>query len=119
MKKEYIVIKAYENSNTDPIVLNKGDVVQLGEKSKTDGPWPNWVYCISNRSGKAGWTPIQVLQIGKETGVAITEYTAKEMTVDIGDVLYGDKELNGWLWCLRKTDREEGWVPKDCLNHIK
>ncbi|MCT4542407.1 MAG: SH3 domain-containing protein [Vallitalea sp.] len=115
MIKEYVVITPYESENTDPIKIKKGDTVQLGEKSNDNGPWPNWIYCISNRTGKEGWTPVQVFQIEHGTGVVTTDYDAKEMTVAVGDTLYGDIELNGWIWCERKADKEVGWVPKNCV----
>lgn len=119
MKESYLVVQSYENENADPIELKIGDSVKLIEKSNDNGPWANWIYCVSDRTGKAGWTPIQILQIEGETGVSTAEYIAKEMTVAEGDVLTGDHELNGWLWCIREADGESGWVPKNCLNHPK
>lgn len=115
MEKLYTVIKDYKCNIDNPIKLNKGDFVQLGEKSANNGPWPNWIYCISKRTQKEGWTPIQVLQIENEFGIAISDYDSKEMTVVKGDKLYGNIELNGWIWCRSKTYDEEGWVPKECL----
>ena len=118
MKNAYIVIQEYENSNPDPIQLNIGDVVTLGEKSSDDGAWANWIYCVSHKTGKSGWTPVQALQINESVGIATKDYHAKELTVSIGDIMIGDYELNGWIWCLREKDGESGWVPKDCLNPI-
>lgn len=115
MEKQYTVIKAYLCENETPIQLSKGDTVHLGEKSNDRGPWPNWIYCISKRTHKEGWTPIQVLQIENGVGIAISDYDAKEMTVSEGDELVGSTELNGWVWCVRETDQEAGWVPKYCL----
>lgn len=111
--------KTYVNSNANPIELTVGDVVRLGEKFKDDEMWPNWVHCVSIRTGKSGWTPIQILQIDGETGVATTDYTAKEMTVSVGDVVNGQHELNGWLWCIRKFDGQSGWVPQNCLKQTR
>lgn len=119
MQKTYIAIQEYENSNEDPIELKIGDSVILGEKSDDNGDWANWIYCISNRTKKAGWTPVQILQIDAETGVATADYIAKEMTVSVGDILIGDNELNGWLWCIREADGESGWVPQNCLEQVE
>lgn len=115
MQNTYIVTQEYENSNTDPIELKAGDVVNLGEEFKDDDMWPNWIKCVSRKTGKSGWTPIQILQFDGETGTAVTDYTAKEMTVAVGDMVNGDNELNGWLWCVRESDGQSGWVPKKCL----
>lgn len=119
MQNIYIVIQKYENSNAAPIELILGDVVLLGEEFKDDEMWPNWINCVSIRTGKSGWTPIQILQIDGETGVATTDYTAKEMTVSVGDMLNGHNELNGWIWCVRESDGQSGWVPEKCLKQIK
>lgn len=119
MEKHFIVIKAHMSDNPCPIKLNKGDTVQLGEKSDNNGPWPNWIYCISNRTKSEGWTPIQMLQIENDLGVALSDYDAKEITVTEGDELIGTTDLNGWVWCTRKIDGEEGWVPKECIEYLK
>ena len=116
--KNYIVIEGYENSNKDPIELKIGDIVQLGEKSDDNGPWANWIYCVSDRTAKTGWTPVQILQRDGKKGIAKADYIATEMTVSIGDTLIGDAELNGWIWCIRKADGESGWVPQKCLSVV-
>lgn len=116
MQKTYLVIREYENSNTNPIELKAGDEVSLGEEFKDDEMWPNWIHCVSKRTGKRGWTPIQILQIDGGTGIATAEYTAKEMTVAVGEVVSGYQELNGWRWCVRDSDGQSGWVPQNCLN---
>lgn len=115
MQKKYIVIEDYKNSNEDPIELTAGDSVRLGEKSDNDGPWANWIYCTSDRTGKSGWTPTQILKMDGLVGVATSDYVAAELTVAVGDILIGDIETNGWLWCIRETDNDAGWVPLNCL----
>lgn len=119
MNKTYIVIQKYENSNTDPIELKLGDEVHIGEEFKEDETWPNWVKCVSKRTGKSGWTPLQILQIDGDIGITTIEYTAREMTVAVGDVVNGYNELNGWIWCARESDGLTGWIPQNCLNEIK
>lgn len=119
MHHTYIVTHKYESSNADPIELTAGDAVRIGEEFKGDENWPNWVNCVSLKTGKRGWTPIQILQVDGETGVATTDYTAKEMTVSVGDVVTGHNELNGWIWCVRGFDGQSGWVPKSCLKETR
>lgn len=115
MQRTYLVIKEYENSNGNPIELKAGDEVRIGVKFEDDGTWPNWIHCVSKSTGKSGWTPVQILQINGKSGVAVTDYTAKEMTVTAGDVVTGYQELNGWLWCVRQSDGQSGWVPANRL----
>lgn len=115
MIKTYVVTEEYINSNENPIELKSGDYVKVGEKSDESGPWANWIYCTSNSTGKSGWTPVQILKIQGESAIAITDYTAMEMTVVVGDIVESDHELNGWLWCTRKSDRQSGWVPRSVL----
>lgn len=117
MQKSYIVIQENINSNENPIDLKMGDVVSLGAKSENDddGQWENWIYCVSMRTGKKGWTPVQILKIDNQSAIVTTDYIATEMTVSSGDILIGENELNGWIWCVRKADGESGWVPQNCL----
>lgn len=118
MHQTYILVREYENSNPDPIELKKGDVVKLGETFTDNALWPNWINCVSGRTGKSGWTPMQILQVDGETGMASTDYTAREMTVEVGDMVMADRELNGWRWCVRESDGESGWVPEMCLKRV-
>lgn len=115
MPRAYIVTQGYENSNTDPIELKAGDTVRLGEKFTGNGLWPNWIYCVSEKTGKGGWTPAQILLANGESGVAAADYTAKELTAAAGDTVNGYDELNGWIWCVRTSDGQSGWIPKSCL----
>lgn len=118
MAKMYIVKQEYQNSNTDPIELKSGDLVSIGEEFKDNSMWPNWVNCVSKKTNKNGWTPIQILQINGSTGIALCDYSAKEMTVAVNDVVSGFKEMNGWIWCIREADKENGWVPASCLERV-
>lgn len=119
MQRTYIVVQEYKNSNPDPIELNMGDIVCLGEEFKDNEMWPNWIHCVSKRTGKGGWTPIQILQIDGGTGVATADYTAKEMTVAVGEAVNSDRELNGWFWCVRQSDGQSGWIPQNCLKQTR
>ena len=113
LNRRFNVISAYESTtNSDPIILEKGDQVVLKEKSEELSQWENWICCISQRTGKEGWVPTQILEINGDKGVSLTNYSAYELTVEIGDVLIAYKELNGWIWASRLDDMtEQGWVP--------
>jgi hypothetical protein len=40
------------------------------------------------------------------------------LSVKKGDIVKGDKELNGWIWCVKLNDIEEGWLPKENIINV-
>ena len=112
---KYIVIKRHKSNYPDPIILEKGEKVKLGQKY--DGPedWPNWLYCYKLDSSKEGWVPEQNIRKIGEYGIVKEDYTAKELNVEEGEQVEGKTELNGWIWCRRNKNCEEGWIPKSNL----
>ena len=109
------VINDYVFDNPNPIELIIGDTVRLGEKTDPNGPYPNWIFCTSERTGRTGWVAENILSIKDGAGVAAQDYTAKEMSVAAGEIVDAMYELNGWYWCARVKDADEGWVAKDNL----
>ncbi len=112
------VIVDYTNENLNPIELIKGDTVQLGELSNPNGPYPNWIFCTSQRTKQYGWVAVNALSIDGDVGVAIEDYTAKEMSIAVGDIVDTIYELNGWYWCIRLNGSEFGWIAKENLEFI-
>ena len=112
------VINDYNNDDPNPIELLVGDTVKLGETSNPNGPYPNWVFCTSERTGRVGWVAVHTLKIENGIGTALEAGTSKEMTVCAGDIIDTLRELNGWYWSIRKSDNETGWVAKDNLTDI-
>ncbi|WP_427238349.1 SH3 domain-containing protein [Bacillus altitudinis] len=43
-----------------------------------------------------------------------TEYTAAELTCRAGQVVRGEKETHGWVFC-RLQDGSAGWIPRKNL----
>ncbi|WP_411851333.1 hypothetical protein ACLB90_01720 [Stenotrophomonas sp. LGBM10] len=39
------------------------------------------------------------------------DYCARELDVDVGQVLDGDRIMNGWVWSEAADGRGSGWVP--------
>ena len=112
---KYIVIKSHVSNYPDPIGLDEGDAVSIGEKYKGPENWDSWVYCSEEKYKRKGWVPEQIIRKNTgATGIITEQYTAKELTVNSGEVLRGYRELNGWIWC-KKIDGEEGWLPKEIL----
>ena len=89
--------------------------MRTGERSNPDGPFPNWVYCSSDKTSKSGWVPIGILEISGDAATTTEDYTSEEMAVAAGDTVDTIRELNGWFWCRRVSDDKEAWVDKGNL----
>ncbi|GAC1372775.1 MAG: hypothetical protein PVS3B1_29990 [Ktedonobacteraceae bacterium] len=54
------------------------------------------------------------LHLDSRTGSARYTYTARELTVTVGDELTTSQQESGWLWCTNQQG-ESDWVPLDHL----
>ncbi|MDN5418695.1 MAG: hypothetical protein L0G09_14795 [Acinetobacter sp.] len=99
-----IAIAAHRSEYLEPIHFSKGTLLNIGEKYQGSENWDNWYFCTVD-NGLEGWVPTQIIEwINKHQGYAIADYTAKELNVDHGDLLLGEEQLNGWIWCSRLSD---------------
>ncbi len=105
-----VVTRNYKASYPDPIEFSEGAVLILGKK---DPEWPGWVWC-TNSAGKSGWVPEKIIVRQIETGLAVTQYSARELTVNSGDVLTLISIESGWYWAETRQGIT-GWVPGDHL----
>ena len=112
MRMEVINDYAYAGQT---IELQIGDTVQLGERTDSNGPYPNWIHCRSDKTGKTGWVAAGILTIQGNTASVSENYTSEEMTVAAGELVDTIYELNGWCWCKRVSDSKEAWVDKSNL----
>lgn len=114
MKTEIIkkVNKSYTAQYKDPVILNKGDIVKLGEEEMEE-KWKGWIWSIS--IDNEGWIPKQIIEISRngKRGTVKEFYTAKELNVSEGDVVTILKTLNGWSWVRENKTGEEGWIPDE------
>jgi hypothetical protein len=101
------VLKAYRTQYPDPIQLARGDKVSLG---KRDSDYPGWVWATSSVSGKSGWVPEQLLKTRGDEGEALRDYSAKELSVEEGDIVTVLEELLGWAR-IESSSGEVGWIP--------
>lgn len=109
------VIKDYQAQYLDPISVQGGETLIVSEKVDywNGNPEWVWVWCTDQR-GKSGWVPRGAIDFDANgtSGTARYDYTARELTVAVGDELVVGREESGWVWC---TDQQEksGWVPAD------
>jgi len=106
------VIKAHQRTYNDPIQVKKGDVVRVTKRELWNDKYP-WVWCIAT-SGKEGWAPESFVEIQGEQGIALRDYNAIELSVNIGDDLTILEEASGWYWAKNKRE-SYGWVPVECV----
>lgn len=135
--RRYRVVEAYASQYPEPITFTAGTMLTVGKRD--DGPegWHDWFFC--HAPGQAGgWVPEAIIgpieTMAPASMVAPTDtppahpgpadstqppvfaralqdYTARELSVDVGDIVSGSRHLGGWLWADRHGTGESGWVP--------
>lgn len=107
---KFRVITARTTSYPNPVVVEAGERVILGERESAE-KWPNWIRC--RMADNEGWIPAQIIQIVNSTQGIITErYSANELTVNMGDIIVSERVLNGWIWGYNvQAPDVYGWVP--------
>lgn len=113
----YLVTASHRSEYPNPLVLQNGDRVTIGELYQGPENWDHWIYCSTNEHS-GGWVPEQIIERLPETttGRVIQDYSALEMDVDEGDLVHVNRQLNGWCWCVRPKDGAQGWVPVSHLS---
>ncbi|HBS5818892.1 TPA: hypothetical protein MAK71_003687 [Klebsiella pneumoniae] len=120
MEKQFVAAGEHISEYPDPISFSKGTYLLIHEKYEGDEGWDNWFFCtVPGHSG--GWVPEQLIEWAedKHHGISKENYSARELNVNSGDILKGSREINGWVWCMRLSDKEAGWVPKKLLQETK
>ena len=112
-----IVTTSYLSKYKDPIILDKGYVVKLGEEETVE-KWKGWIW--ATHENVSAWIPKLIVETGDEkTGIITEYYTSKELNVNEGDIVAQLRELNGWLWVKKADSEEEGWIPKEVTIDIE
>ena len=104
----WIVHIAHTSNYPNPISFQAGDHVEIGNQ---DDEFPGWIR-VTTHDGNQGWAPIQYLRmdyVGK-TGIALQDYSARELNTRIGEQLILHYELNDWGW-VENDQKKTGWVP--------
>ena len=113
----YEVIQRHRSEYPTPITFAKGAPLFVGERYEGSQGWEDWYFC-STPGQREGWVPAQVFNMtAPGAAVAMEDYTARKLDVEVGERLEGGRELGGWLWCVR-SGGAAGWVPLDCLQEV-
>lgn len=102
------VVRPYETPFSNPIVMKAGDRLRAEEK---ESEWPGWLWCV-HPDGKSGWVPETYVERDGDSAIAVHDYDAAELTVQVGEELLIAKEEAGWFWCTNENG-ESGWVPTE------
>ncbi|MFN3312474.1 MAG: SH3 domain-containing protein [Hyphomonas sp.] len=106
------VTEDWQATYADPIRLTAGDMLYLtGRQDNWDGHI--WLWARS-AGGLEGWIPDTIVSRTKAGCIAIEDYTATELTCRAGEVVRGEKETHGWVFC-RSRGGSAGWIPRKNL----
>jgi SH3-like domain-containing protein len=106
-----MVLKPHAPEPGQPVQLNAGDPVRVGEESAA---YPGWVR-ITAPDGRQTWAPEGYVRgrLGR-TGRMLVDYDATELDVKERDQVTVLLENKGWAW-VRTDDGREGWIPLGIL----
>ncbi|OBP45068.1 hypothetical protein AWR42_00325 [Riemerella anatipestifer] len=108
------ILEDYKTKYENPMVLNIGEKVKLGQEEKEE-KWKGWIWAES--ATNQGWVPIQILALGEDnkTATILEFYSSKELNVKKGDLVEKIKSLNGWTWVKNLKTGNEGWIPDEII----
>ncbi|KAF1015556.1 MAG: hypothetical protein GAK31_01031 [Stenotrophomonas maltophilia] len=110
---EYEVVAGHRSEFPQPITLARGQALVVGERYEGPEGWEDWLLCEAEGQ-QPGFVPAPV--IGRDAqgqAFAREAYCARELDVDAGQRLRGERTLNGWLWCTPVEGGAAGWVPME------
>lgn len=106
-----VVREAYAAQYADPIAFRCGDEVQV---ERSDVEFPEWFWC-RGPDGKEGWGHRSFLSQSTGRALGISDYSARELSVSVGDRDRIIRVLDGWAYFQLEENRA-GWVPERVLH---
>jgi SH3-like domain-containing protein len=106
-----IIREAYAAQYADPIAFRQGDTVRV---QRADAEFVEWLWCCGP-DGKEGWVHRSFLSECSGHAKAISDYSAEELTVSVGERGRIIQALNGWAFVELEGSRV-GWVPERVLH---
>jgi hypothetical protein len=102
----YLANADYEDKDSDPLFINIGDEVTVGQTDKT---WLGWVWA-EDEQGCNGYIPEEILEsIDGVKYRALLPFDPTVLKIKRGDKLTSIKQIHHWHWCRNENDAE-GWV---------
>ncbi|MDN3707458.1 SH3 domain-containing protein [Myroides ceti] len=109
-------ISSHTSEYENPIKLLKGEIVKLGNRAPEEN-WKDWIWAENDKE-QGGWVPIQIIENleSNKQGLILEDYSAKELNIDKDEIVVKVKSLNGWSWCRKIKDNDEGWIPDEVID---
>lgn len=114
--RRYRVIEAYRSPYPESILFRKGEAVTVAREFDDDPAWQDWVWCQGER-GNSAWVPKQHLEIAGGRGVFLFDYDARELSLQVGELLDVYDIVNGF-GMAQKSDGTRGWIPMRNLEPV-
>lgn len=108
------IIKDYITPFSEPLILEKGEMIKVEEK---ECEWLGWIWGTTN-DGKSGWVPKNYLSIEGEEAKMVVDYDATELKGFKGQEFIIEKEESGWVWVISESG-EKGWIPLENIELIE
>jgi SH3-like domain-containing protein len=111
----YQTIDSHTSTYPNPISFKAGDQLLIGV---SDSEYPSWVR-VTTHNGNEGWAPEYYIEKlpNSEKGIAIKDYSAFELEVHFGELLFLLHEISGWSY-VRNENSLVGWVPSKILMSV-
>lgn len=109
----YLVIQPHQTFDQEALQALAGAKLRFERKPTK---WAGWLWC-TDAAGKSGWAPESWVAIDGDTCTLLRNYSAAELTLNIGDYVDGDIIESGWIW-VQNRNGDSGWVPLECLSPI-
>lgn len=107
----YVVTHSHISEFPEPMTLKTGDRILVGERYEGPEGWSDWYFCTAPGQ-QSGFVPGQLLdRLLDGSAKMLEDFTNRELDVVEGQILKGERQLNGWLWATRASDGATGWVP--------
>ncbi|HOP07127.1 MAG TPA: SH3 domain-containing protein [candidate division Zixibacteria bacterium] len=103
-----VVHTEYRSEFPDPIIVSRGDPLQIGDK-KTH--YTGWLW-VKDADGRTGWLPEEFISRSGATGTALRDCDATELDIFPEDRLIVIETIGGWVR-VRTEDGRIGWVPEE------
>jgi hypothetical protein len=107
--KAYTRIHEYEN----PIAFRSGELLILGNRNEINS---EWIWCIAPDASE-GWVHETFLEIQSDEAIALRDYTAQELTVQVGEYVEDIECVGSWR-CCQNAKRRIGWIPREHLSSL-